>query len=170
MPGEEYIVYIIKLLKNHPSTTSLAGHSNFLCFSGRHSRHHIIPFQYSIVLMQFSCQRFHWKGRNKREAGAVEKCDTWVINLCSTTPPSAHLDSRILGLEWAVGLAAWLLGHSSPSVCQMGPGATGGVSQVVGPLVPDIDFNLSPFCRRPREYLSHLGLCPIIIPERKGRD
>ena len=22
-----------------------------------------------------------WKGRSKSEAGAVEKCDTWVINI-----------------------------------------------------------------------------------------
>ena len=57
-----------------------------------------------------------------------------------------------------------------PSPYAHGYLATGDVSQMVGSLVPDIDFNLSPFCRRPREYLSHLGLCPIIIPERKGRD
>ena len=46
----------------------------------------------------------------------------------------------------------------------------GGVSQEDGSLVPDIDLNLSPFCRRPREYLSHHGLCPIIIPARERKD
>ena len=52
-------------------------------------------------------------------------------NKCRATPregrghgpstfPSARLDSRTLGLEWEVGLAAWLLGNSSPALCQMG--------------------------------------------------
>ena len=32
-----------------------------------------------------------------------------VINICPSTFPSARLDSRTLGLEWEVGLPAWLL-------------------------------------------------------------
>jgi hypothetical protein len=45
MPAEKYTVNIIKLLKNHPSTTPLACHSNSFTFSGSCSRHRIIPFQ-----------------------------------------------------------------------------------------------------------------------------
>ena len=38
----------------------------------------------------------------------------------SSTLPPACLSSRTLGLEWKVGLTTWLLGNSSPSLCQMG--------------------------------------------------
>jgi hypothetical protein len=32
-----------------------------------------------------------WKGRSKSEAGAVEKCDTWVINIWVSGFLSSHL-------------------------------------------------------------------------------
>ena len=41
--------------------------------------------------------------------------EVWSSTFCSS-----HLGSRILGLEKGVGLAVWLLGHSSPSVLPMG--------------------------------------------------
>ena len=49
-----------------------------------------------------------------------------------------------IGLEWEVGLATWLLGHSSPALCQMDPGATGGVSQLGGFLVTGDTVDVNP--------------------------
>ena len=72
-----------------------------------------------------------WKGRSKREAGAVEMWDSRVINLCSSPFPPARLDSRTLGLEWRRS-GSLAIGSFFPVLMPNGFLVTGGVSQVAG--------------------------------------
>ena len=85
--------------------------------------------KYTMKLRVSDLYHYYGKGGVKVRRGAVEKRDTWVINICSSTFPPARLDSRILVLEWDG--RSWLLSDSSPSLCHWFP-ATGGVSQVAG--------------------------------------